>query len=227
MANQFDLRKFLNENKLTRASRALNEVDTRNEAEQDAKVFHEDLVDKYGFDAVANALEALYDNAEEGGAGYENIADHLKMDNSMLVDMIKDNLMNEAPANRAIAEGNSFDLKKFLNENKLTRASRAVNEAAGGMVKLFDFPDLDSPDHEQYERLGFTVREDDEANNVAYAEMIVTPDDPTSSVDWMSIMQVLEDAQSFGLAPHMEYMGKMYSTKEAYQLADEKASATL
>jgi hypothetical protein len=122
---------------------------------------------------------------------------------------------------------NQFDLKKFLNENKLTRASKAVNEAAGGMVKLFDFPDLDSPDHEQYERLGFTVRVDDEANNVAYAEMITNPDEPTSSEDWMSIMQVLEDAQSFGLAPHMEYMGKIYSTKEAYQLADNKASTTL
>jgi DNA-directed RNA polymerase subunit RPC12/RpoP len=99
MAN-FDLRKFLNENKLTRASKALNEVNTRSEAEQDARIFHKDLVDEYDFEKVADALEALYDNAEEGGAGYENIADQLKMDNSMLVDMIKDNLMNEAPANK-------------------------------------------------------------------------------------------------------------------------------
>ena len=86
--DNFDLRKFLAEGKLYKE----NLMDTRSEAEQDAKIFHKDLVVKYGFDNVADALEALYDNAEEGGAGYENIADLLKMDNSMLVDMIVDNL---------------------------------------------------------------------------------------------------------------------------------------
>ena len=94
MAN-FDLRKFLNENKLTRASKPLlkeNLADTRMEAEGDARIFHKDLVTKYGFDAVADALEAAYDNAEEGGMGYENIADTFKMDNSMLIDMIEDSL---------------------------------------------------------------------------------------------------------------------------------------
>ncbi len=86
--NNFDLRKFLAEGKLYKE----NLMDTRSEAEQDAKIFHKDLIVKYGFDNVADALEALYDNAEEGGAGYENIADLLKMDNSMLIDMIVDNL---------------------------------------------------------------------------------------------------------------------------------------
>jgi hypothetical protein len=86
--DNFDLRKFLTEGKLYKE----NLVNTRSEAEQDAQIFHKDLVVKYGFDNVADALEALYDNAEEGGASYENIADLLKMDNSMLVDMIVDNL---------------------------------------------------------------------------------------------------------------------------------------
>jgi hypothetical protein len=86
--DNFDLRKFLAEGKLYKE----NLMGTRSEAEQDAQIFHKDLVVKYGFDNVADALEALYDNAEEGGASYENIADLLKMDNSMLTDMITSNL---------------------------------------------------------------------------------------------------------------------------------------
>jgi hypothetical protein len=101
--NNFDLRKFLAEGKLYKK----NLVNTRSEAEQDAKVFHEDLVDKYGFDAVANALEALYDNAEEGGAGYENIADLLKMDNSMLVNNLTEGKDKSSNIQKLIAAGYS------------------------------------------------------------------------------------------------------------------------
>lgn len=97
--SNFDLRKFLAESKLHEE----NLADTRMEAEGDARIFHKDLVTKYGFDAVADALEAAYDNAEEGGMGYENIADTLKMDNSILIDMIEDTLIEEAmdkPSNK-------------------------------------------------------------------------------------------------------------------------------
>jgi hypothetical protein len=144
MANQFDLRKFLNENKLTRAGRVLNEVNTRSEAEQDARIFHKDLVDEYDFEKVADALEALYDNAEEGGAGYENIADQLKMDNSMLVGMIKDNLMNEAPANRAIAEGDSFDYSNLVLStiNSLTDMGEEGENALRVLEKISDWNEL-------------------------------------------------------------------------------------
>jgi hypothetical protein len=102
--NNFDLIKFLAEGKLYKE----NLVNTRSEAEQDAQIFHKDLVVKYGFDNVADALEALYDNAEEGGAGYENISDLLKMDNSMLIDMVVDNL----------AEGKEKSSKMKMSELK-------------------------------------------------------------------------------------------------------------
>ena len=107
--NNFDLIKFLAEGKLYKE----NLVNTRSEAEQDAQIFHKDLVVKYGFDNVADALEALYDNAEEGGAGYENISDLLKMDNSMLIDMVVDNL----------AEG------KLYKENLVNTRSEAEQDA--------------------------------------------------------------------------------------------------
>jgi hypothetical protein len=102
--NNFNLIKFLAEGKLYKE----NLVNTRSEAEQDARIFHKDLIVKYGFDNVADALEALYDNAEEGGAGYENIADLLKMDNSMLIDMVVDNL----------AEGKEKSTKMKMSELK-------------------------------------------------------------------------------------------------------------
>lgn len=112
--DNFDLRKFLAEGKLYKE----NLIDTRSEAEQDAKIFHKDLVVKYGFDNVADALEALYDNAEEGGAGYENIADLLKMDNSMLIDMIVDNL----------AEGKGKSTKMTMSELKAKIRTEILSE---------------------------------------------------------------------------------------------------
>jgi hypothetical protein len=123
--SNFDLKKFLAEGKLYKE----NLADTRMEAERNARIFHKDLVTKYGFDAVADALEAAFDNAEEGGMGYENIADTFKMDNSILIDMIEDTLSEaiSKPTKMKMSE-----LKKKIRQEILAELDGAETEGPDG-----------------------------------------------------------------------------------------------
>jgi hypothetical protein len=96
--DNFDLRKYLVENKVTTNSKMMNEESALN-FEKEAHQFPE-LVAKYGIQAVADALEAIYINAEDAseGAGvdantlYLNQVDSFKEDPSSLVATVEDSL---------------------------------------------------------------------------------------------------------------------------------------
>jgi hypothetical protein len=96
--DNFDLKKYLVENKVTTNSKMLTEESVMN-FEEEAQQFPE-LVKKYGAQAVADALEAIHINAEDASREsgedahtlYLNQVDYLKEDPSELIDLIKDNL---------------------------------------------------------------------------------------------------------------------------------------
>jgi hypothetical protein len=96
--DNFDLKKYLVENKATTNSKMLNEESVMN-FEEEAQQFPE-LVNEYGVQAVADALEAIHINAEDASREsgedahtlYLNQVDYLKQDPSGLITLIKDNL---------------------------------------------------------------------------------------------------------------------------------------
>jgi hypothetical protein len=93
-----------------------------------------------------------------------------------------------------------------------------LNEAVESKV-LFDFPEGEgSQEHLNYEKLGFEVTVDDHVNDIMAAELDL------SNSDWMAVLAILEDAAHYDLHPMLSYNGKEYSSKEAMQLADEKAA---
>lgn len=148
--SNFDLKKFLAEGKLYKE----NLADTRMEAEGDARIFHKDLVTKYGFDAVADALEAAYDNAEEGGMDYENIADTFKMDNSILISMIEDTL----------AEGMSKPTKMKMSELKKKIREEILSELTLEEDTDIDFDggaETEGPDGENVDPVAEATKDGD------------------------------------------------------------------
>jgi hypothetical protein len=96
--DNFNLKKYLVENKVTTNSKMMSEESVMN-FEEEAQQFPE-LVNEYGVQAVANALEAIHINAEEASresgenahALYLNQIDYLKEDPSGLIDLIQDSL---------------------------------------------------------------------------------------------------------------------------------------
>lgn len=112
---------------------------------------------------------------------------------------------------------NNFDLRKFLNENKLTRASKSLNENLNGGIELYaNIDENDVKAMAAYDKLGFKLREDDEDS--WSAELKVTEG------DWMSILAILEDCERMGIMPSMLWNGQNYDFQEAMKLADEKAA---
>jgi len=112
---------------------------------------------------------------------------------------------------------NNFDLRKFLNENKLTRASKSLNENLNGVVELYaNIDENDVKAMAAYDKLGFKLREDDEDS--WSAELKVTEG------DWMGILAILEDCERMGVMPSMLWNGQNYEFQEAMKLADEKAA---
>jgi hypothetical protein len=76
MANQFDLRKFLNENKLTRAGRVLNE-----NADRD-KIAHfvwgrEEFMDK-SEDEIEDLIDKVEEEYNASKGNYSNVEDYIE-----------------------------------------------------------------------------------------------------------------------------------------------------
>jgi hypothetical protein len=138
--DNFDLKKFMVENRLTTISRLVNEDASAGGAEpnfqQEAERFPE-LVAKYGEAKVANALEALYDNARDAvKAGhatsvedaYENSLEMLKQDPEGFEDLMHedvDNAMEEIVAEYVQEALGCTDMKEVANiiESRCNRAA--------------------------------------------------------------------------------------------------------
>ena len=96
--DNFDLRKYLVENKVTTNSKMMKEQ-TTSDFRSETRQFPE-LVAKYGKRAVADALEAVHINAEDASEDsgedaetlYLNQVDSFKEDPYDLVQIIKQNL---------------------------------------------------------------------------------------------------------------------------------------
>lgn len=221
--DNFDLKKYLVENKVTTNSRMMNEYFEK-ETQDLAEAFAQAGID------MNTAVEVV----EAGGGPGGSMGEPKKMSSKALLQMLEkekasfDEDSDEGEeviydfeaaegypgAKLAVMFGDQFEYIIYQE----TSSSKMMNEAAESKV-LFDFPEgEESKDHLNYEKLGFKVTMDDYVNDILYAESDLT------NYDWMAVLSVLEDAARYGLHPMLSYNGKEYSSEEAMRLADEKAA---
>lgn len=69
-----------------------------------------------------------------------------------------------------------------------------------------------------YEKLNFSITEDDAANGIFYAEVDLT------DYDWLAVLGLLEDCKRLNVQPILDDNGKFVYWEDAITYADQKAS---
>ena len=212
--DNFDLKKYLVENKVTTNSRMMNEYFEKET---------QDLAE--AFTQAGINMNTPVEVVEAGGGPGGSMGERKEMDPKALLQMLE---REKASFDEDSDEGEEV-IYDFEAAEGYPGAKLAVmfgdqfeyiiyQETAESKV-LFDFPEgEESKDHLNYEKLGFKVTMDDYVNDILYAESDLT------NYDWMAVLSVLEDAARYGLHPMLSYNGKEYSSEEAMRLADEKAA---
>jgi len=221
--DNFDLKKYLVENKVTTNSRMMSEY-----FEKETQDLGE------AFAQAGINMNTPVEVVEAGGGPGGSMEERKKMSPKALLRMLeKEKAAFEADSDEGDAVMYDFEASEGYPGAKLavlfsdqyeyiiyqkTSSSKMMNEAAESKV-LFDFPEgEESQDHLNYEKLGYTVVMDDSANDILSAELDLT------KYDWMAVLAALEDAARYDLHPMLSYNGKEYSSEEAMQLADKKAA---
>jgi hypothetical protein len=109
-------------------------------------------------------------------------------------------------------EGNVVDEDQIIDENRQGNFAPfpvLLDFVDGGRDKALN----------AYEMLGFEVEIDDEVNDVYSVTM------EFKGYDWMAVLAILEDCKREGVRPSMLYNKDSYSFEEAMQLADKKAGS--
>lgn len=107
-------------------------------------------------------------------------------------------------------------LKKILGEGWIPPLF-FVSLGMKKIKKIFAFEDSFA-NLAAYEKLNFSITEDDAANGIFYAEADLT------DYDWLAVLGLLEDCKRLNVQPILDDNGKFVYWEDAITYADQKAS---